>query len=107
MTERFANYRFTALRASTKQSQNTTANAEAEFGYLCDIRYGMWAPCSVKYTPTGAAAQVTDVTVITRRRLRGTPSDVTLELELLPAIDYQSLVLDSDMLGTLDYNRLG
>ena len=107
LTERFANYRFTALTASTKQSQNTTANAETEFGYLCDIRYGIWAPCSVKYTPTGAASQITDVTVITRRRLRGTPSDVTLEMELLPAIDYQSLVLNSDMLGTLDYNRLG
>jgi hypothetical protein len=107
LTNRFSEYRYTARTASTKQSQNTTANAEAEFGYLCDIRYGIWAPCSVKYTPTGAAAQVTDVTVITRRRLRGTPSDVTVELELLPAIDYQSLVLNSDMLGTLDYNRLG
>ena len=107
LTNRFSEYRYTAQTATTRQTLNTSSNAQAAFGYLCDIRWGQWAPITVKYTPTGAASQISDVCVIGRRRLRGTPSDVTVELGLLPAIDYQSLVLDSDMLGTLNDNRLG
>lgn len=107
LTNRFSEYRYTAQTATTRQTLNTSSNAQAAFGYLCDIRWGQWAPITVKYTPTGAASQISDVCVIGRRRLRGTPSDVTVELGLLPAIDYQSLVLDSNMLGTLNENRLG
>ena len=107
LTNRFSEYRYTAQTATTRQTLNTSSNAQAAFGYLCDIRWGQWAPITVKYTPTGAASQISDVCVIGRRRLRGTPSDVTVELGLLPAVDYQSLVLDSNMLGTLNENRLG
>lgn len=107
LTNRFSQYRYTAQTATTRQSQNTSSNAQAAFGYLCDIRYGQWAPVTVKYTPTGASSQINDVCVITRRRIKGTPSDVIVQLELLPAVDYQSLVLNSNMLGTLNTNRLG
>ena len=107
LTNRFSEYRYTAQTATTRQTLNTSSNAKIAFGNLCDIRWGQWAPMTVKYTPTGAASQISDVCVIGRRRLRGTPSDVTVELGLLPAIDYQSLVLDSDMLGTLNESRLG
>ena len=107
LTNRFSEYRYTAQTATTRQTLNTSSNAKIAFGNLCDIRWGQWAPITVKYTPTGAASQISDVCVIGRRRLRGTPSDVTVELGLLPAIDYQSLVLDSDMLGVLNTNRLG
>lgn len=107
LTNRFSEYRYTAQTATTRQSQNTSSNAKIAFGNLCDIRWGQWAPVTVKYTPTGASSQINDVCVITRRRIKGTPSDVVVQLELLPAVDYQSLVLDSDMLGTLNENRLG
>jgi len=107
LTTRFANYRFTATQATTKQSMHTTSNAETAFGNLCDIRYGQWAPVTVKYTPTGSATQINDVTVITGRRIQGTPSDVVVTVDLLPAQDYQSFVLDSSTLGVLDTNRLG
>jgi len=107
IVNRFSDYRFTAVKATTKQSQATSTAQQNKFGLLTDIRHGQWATVKVTYTPTATAVTHTDATVITRRRLRGTPSDTTIELDLLPAIDYQSLVLDSPILGVLDQNRLG
>ena len=101
LTNRFSDYRFGAVKATTKLSQATTTAQQNKFGVLTDIRHGQWATVEVIYTPTATTVTHTDATVITRRRLRGTPSDTTIELDLLPAVDYQSLVLDSPILGVL------
>lgn len=107
IVNRFSDYRFTAVKATTKQSQATSTAQQNRFGLLTDIRHGQWATVEVTYTPTATTTTHTDATVITRRRLRGTPADTTIELDLLPAIDYQSFVLDSPILGVLNQNRLG
>jgi len=45
--------------------------------------------------------------VISGRTIKATPGNTTITLDLLPAQDYQSFVLDSSTLGVLDTNRLG
>lgn len=108
IVNRFSEYRFQSRVARTKQSMvGGTSTNEQAWAYLLDIRYGQWSPVTTIYTPTGAGTPNTDVGVIAGRRIQGTPSDVVLTLELLPAQDYQSFVLNSSTLGVLDTNRLG
>jgi hypothetical protein len=108
IVNRFSDYRFQSRRARTKQSMvGSTSQNEQAWAYMLDVRYGQWAPVTTIYTPTGASTPNTDIGVIAGRRIQGTPSDVVLTVDLLPAQDYQSFVLDSDTLGVLDTNRLG
>lgn len=74
---------------------------------LIDVRTGLWSVATIEYTPTGAASPTIDSCVIVGRRFTATPSECRLQLDLVPAADYQSFVLDSDVLGVLDQNRLG
>lgn len=104
---RFGEYRWTARRIATRASSNTSTNAERAFVQLLDVRYGQWVPIEVTYTPTGSSSSVVETGVIGRRVIAATPSDTVVTLELLPAVDYQSFTLDSDLLGILDQNRLG
>ncbi len=66
----------------------------------------LFQPCKITYTPTGGT-QVTADCVISGRTIQAVPGRTTIVLDLLPAQDYQSFVLDSDTLGVLDTNRLG
>ena len=66
----------------------------------------LFQPCNITYTPTGGS-QVTANCVISGRTIQAVPGRTTITLNLLPAQDYQSFVLDSDILGVLDQNRLG
>lgn len=80
---------------------------EDEIELLLDVRYGIWQTCTLEYTPTGAASQQTAELVLTGRTITAVPGRTSLVLDVLPAADYQSLVLDSSTLGVLDQNRLG
>lgn len=64
-------------------------------------------PCTVTYTPTGAASSTTHTCVTAGREIRAIPGRFDVTVFLLPAADYSSLVLDSSTLGVLDTNRLG
>lgn len=79
------------------------ASGEAE---LHSLFVSLFAPCDITYTPTGGS-QITANCVISGMTVNATPSRTTITLDLLPAQDYQSFVLDSDTLGVLNTNRLG
>jgi hypothetical protein len=108
-SHRFSQSRFTPLRLEiTDRMAESLADADDDLWEdLIDVRTGLWSIATVEYTPAGAATSTTDVCVIVGRSFNGTPSQVTLTLDLVPAQDYQSFVLDSDTLGVLDTNRLG
>lgn len=66
----------------------------------------IFAPCNITYTPTGGS-QITAKCVISGMTVNATPGRTTITLDLLPAQDYQSFVLNSSTLGVLNTNRLG
>ena len=80
--------------------------SEVKLAELFDVRYGLWQPCEVTYTPTGGS-EITAECLLVGRRFRGRPGFVAVELELNPLVDFSSFTLDSDLLGVLDQNRLG
>lgn len=73
---------------------------------LLDMRTGQWNPATITYTPTGGTS-TTEAVMVAGRRIMFTPSDTTVTLDLLPLADYAALVLDDDLLGLLDTDRLG
>jgi hypothetical protein len=75
-------------------------------GYLLDVLRGMWQACKIQYTPTGGTLTTT-ASVIVGRTISATPQDTTITLDLLPAVNYQSFTLNSDIMGVLNQNRLG
>jgi hypothetical protein len=68
---------------------------------------GLWSRCTVTYTPTGHSTPITDYCVVSGIRVDATPGDMTVIVDLVPGVDYQSFVLDSTTLGVLDTNKLG
>jgi hypothetical protein len=74
--------------------------AEPFWNKILDIESVMWQPVQLTYTPTGCGQQ-TKMSVIRSRRISATPSDCQVTLGLLPAYQYQSLVLDDVYLGIL------
>jgi hypothetical protein len=106
---RFSNVHFQARRLVVDSAAlaSTNSGSSDELAELLDVRYGLWQACTVEYTPTGAGSATTDNCVIAGRRISAVPGRTTIDLELLPAADYQSFVLDSTVLGVLNQNRLG
>lgn len=108
-TKRQSTGRYSARRLTTKLStieQECGTNAGKQLHWLFSMIGAMWGKVKLTATPTGGVSTVTGH-VIYRRIINATPSDTTITLELLPGADYQSFVLDSDVLGVLDQNRLG
>jgi hypothetical protein len=94
------------LTLTSKMVQSQAADAAASYwNKILDIESVMWQPCQLVYTPTGCAQQ-TKMSVIASRRISATPSDCQVTLGLLPAYQYQSLVLDDTNLGILDSSRV-
>jgi hypothetical protein len=108
IVKRFSNIYFQARKISIESATliDTNSGSKEELAQLLDVRYGLWQNATVTYTPT-AGTQVTDNCVISGRTIQAVPGRTTITLDLLPAQDYQSFVLDSDTLGVLDSNRLG
>lgn len=109
LVNRFGVARFVprSLTFTVEQASQVSSGIGSDLATLLDVRTGLWQPVSLDYTPTGAASSTQDVCVIFGRTINVTPADTTIKLELLPAVDYQSFVLNSDVLGVLDQNRLG
>ena len=109
IVSRFSNIHFQARSMSIESASlaNVDSGSKEEIAALLDVRYGLWQTGTLEYTPTAAASSVIDVCVIAGRSIKATPGRTSITLELLPAQDYQSFVLDSDTLGVLDQNRLG
>tara|TARA_R100001129_G_scaffold144231_1_gene105361 strand:+ start:196 stop:1491 length:1296 start_codon:yes stop_codon:yes gene_type:complete len=80
--------------------------AAATLKNLLSYYFAWMQPCDITYTPTGGN-QVTANCVIAGRTIEAVPGRTTITLDLLPAVDYQSFILDSTTLGILDTNRLG
>jgi hypothetical protein len=76
------------------------SGAKVIVGYLLDVLRGMWQACKIQYTPTGGTLTTT-ASVIVGRTISATPQDTTITLDLLPAVNYQSFTLNSDILGVL------
>jgi len=94
------------LSFSSKMVQSAAADAAAPFwNKILDIESVIWQPVQLTYTPTGCAQQ-TKMSVIASRRISATPSDCQVTLGLLPAYQYQSLILDDTYLGILDSSRI-
>lgn len=109
LTTRFSEIRFEPNEMSVRASQlaDLPDALEDVWENLLDVRTGQWNPVVIEYTPTGASTPIVSNCVIRSRIVEATPADVTLTMQLVPAADYQSFVLDSDVLGVLDQNRLG
>jgi len=110
LASRFGEVRFVPNEISLSASQvDAVADSSAaqEWALLLDAGGGMWQQAYLEYTPTGASSQKTEHVVLAGRTLRVTPSDTILTLKLLPAVDYQTFVLDSNDRGVLNTNRLG
>lgn len=108
IVERFSNIHFQARKISIDSATlaDITANSKEETAALLDVGKGLWQAATVTYTPTGGS-QTTDNCLIAGRTISAVPGRTTITLDLLPAQDYQSFVLDSSVLGVLDQNRLG
>jgi len=102
IVERFSNIHFQARKISVQSATlaDTNSGSKEELARLLDVRYGLWQNATVTYTPT-AGTQVTDNCVIAGRTIQAVPGRTTITLNLLPAEDYQSFVLDSNLLGVL------
>jgi hypothetical protein len=102
IVERFSNIHFQARKISVQSATlaDTNSGSKEELAQLLDVRYGLWQNATVTYTPT-AGTQVTDNCVIAGRTIQAVPGRTTITLNLLPAEDYQSFVLDSNLLGVL------
>jgi hypothetical protein len=108
-TKRQGTTRYSPQQLTTSIELLETTNGAAAATTLKNLlgaSTGLFQPCNVTYTPTGGS-QVTANCVITGRTIQAVPGRTTITLNLLPAEDYQSFVLDSDTLGVLDTNRLG
>ena len=109
MVNRLSTTRFIAQRIELNSANlaKTPAGSATQLELLMDTETALWQPCTITYTPTGAASTITDKCLIYGRQIRVTAAGTSIVLDLLSADDYQSLVLDSAVLGILDENRLG
>jgi len=80
--------------------------SETKLAQLLDLRYGLWQPATVTWTPTGGTSTTRNC-IITGRTINGTVSNQTVTLSLQPLEDFSSFELNSSTLGVLNENRLG
>ena len=108
MVKRYSTVRFTPhrLRLTSALLAGTPAGSATQTEYLLSVVYGLWQAAQITWTPTGGSSQ-TSANVITGRRIAVSPSGTSIDIDLMPAADLQSFVLDSTALGVLDQNRLG
>ena len=62
IVNRLSTSRFTAqqIRFDSALLDNTPAGSATQLEQLLHIETGLWQPCTVTYTPTGAASTITD-----------------------------------------------
>lgn len=77
------------------------AGSEQAWSNLLDAGRGMYQLAHVVYTPAGTVTQEDDLLVLMGRRIRATPSDVTVTLTFRTASQLVSLELDNSEIGVL------
>ena len=120
-TQRAAEVRYVPIRIETRTSVSEAALGNLGRSKMNDLLAMQTVPFSVAritYTATNGA-QVDVPMVITGRKVNATPSDTRIILDMIPAVDWQSFVLDDDLLGilgditdqydeaTIEYDQLG
>ena len=74
---------------------------------LMNARACGFQPLTIQYTPAGANSQIIAKCMTYGRTITATPGKFRVQLNLLPAQDFGSFVLDSTFAGVLNINRLG
>lgn len=85
----------------------TSQSSSDAFAQLLDVSDAPWQIVALEYTPTGAASATVEHAVIVGRRIAATPGQTTVRLDLLPYRYTAAFILDDDLLGLLDTDRLG
>ena len=85
--------------------QSAANAAEPFYNKLLNISTAMWQPAEITYTPTGCPEQ-TILALIKGRQISATPAQAVITLDLVPAAQYQSFILNDQYLGVLDQNRV-
>ena len=110
-TDRQSTVRYTPTRLkftveTIDATLSDTADVREMLAEVMSMNSCLFKQVAVTYAPTGGATMT--VPLVTKsRRIDARPGSVTITLDLLPAQDYQSLILDSSTIGVLDQNRLG
>ena len=105
--ERFGEIVFApiSLTFTSTQMQSAANAAEPFYNKLLNISTAMWQPAEITYTPTGCPEQ-TILALIKGRQISATPAQAVITLDLVPAAQYQSFILNDQYLGLLDQNRV-
>jgi hypothetical protein len=105
-TNRQSEARYIPRKLTTSVELIQDRNGATGESELHSLFVSIFQPCTITYTPTGGS-QITANCVISGQTIRAVPGQTIIELDLLPAQDYQSFVLNSTILGVLNTNRLG
>lgn len=108
MLNRRSTSRYVCQQVTTSTALMQTMDADADYTalYILDVRTCFWNTARLTFTPTGGN-EIEELSVIVGRTIQATPANTSIILDLLPAVDFQSFVLDSSALGVLNENRLG
>lgn len=108
MLNRRSTSRYVCKQLTTSTALIEQAHGDADWTafYLLDTSTSLWQTANITFTPTGGN-EIEELSVIVGRTIQATPANTSITLDLLPAVDFQSFVLNSSALGVLDENRLG
>ena len=106
-TPRFIPTNITFTYSSLKSSAVDDGVAMLQFMRLLWPQYAFWNQMSVAYKGAGQSSAVNYQTVGVEMTINATPSDTSISMQLLSAVDNLAFILDSTTMGILDTNRLG
>jgi len=105
-TPRFIPTAITFTYSSLKGSAVDDGVAMLQFMRLLWPQYAFWNQMSVAYKGAGQSSAVNYQTVGVEMTINATPSDTSISMQLLSAVDNLAFILDSSSMGILDTNRL-
>ncbi|CAB4135998.1 hypothetical protein UFOVP295_19 [uncultured Caudovirales phage] len=106
-TPRFIPTNITFSYSSLKSSAVDDGVAMLQFMRLLWPQYAFWNQMSVAYKGAGQSSEINYQTIGVEMTINATPSDTSISMQLLSAVDNLAFILDSSTMGILDTNRLG
>jgi len=106
-TPRFIPTAITFTYSGLKSSAVDDGVAMLQFMRLLWPQYAFWNQMSVAYKGAGQSSAVNYQTIGVEMTINATPSDTSISMQLLSAVDNLAFILDSTIMGVLDTNRLG
>jgi len=106
-TPRFIPTNITFTYSGLKSSAVDDGVAMLQFMRLLWPQYAFWNQMSVAYKGAGQSSVVNYQTIGVEMTINATPSDTSISMQLLSAVDNLAFILDSSTMGILDTNRLG